>query len=314
MNSEKSWERETIEKLASASLREQKTNRRWGIFFKMLFFGYIVFISFSFFDLFDFPSSSVSGQHTGLVQVFGEIGLEQDASAGNVINGLREAFKNSGTKGVIIHINSPGGSPAQSRRIFKNILELKEDYPEIPVYAVVEDICASGAYYVAVAADEIFVDPASIVGSIGVVINGFGFSESLKKLGIQRRLFTAGDNKGFLDPFSDLNPSHEKHVLALLDQIHQQFKKNVETSRGDRLAENQDIFSGLIWTGEESIKLGLVDHIGTIDYVAKEIIGAEAIINFSHEPHFFDKLATEISSKVIDIALSFFYEQQFVVK
>ena len=314
MSAEKSWEREAIEKLASASLREQKANRRWGIFFKILFFGYIVFISLSFVDLFDFPSSPVSGQHTGLVQVFGEIGLEQDASAENVIYGLREAFQNSGTKGVIIHINSPGGSPAQSRRIFKKIIELKEDYPKIPVYAVVEDICASGAYYVAIAADKIFVDPASIVGSIGVIINGFGFSESLKKLGIQRRLFSAGDNKGFLDPFSDLNPSHEKHVLSLLDQIHQQFKKNVEKYRGDRLVKDQDIFSGLIWTGEESMKLGLVDQIGTIDYVAKKIIGAEVIINFSQKPHFFDKLATEISGKVFDSALSFFYEQPFVVK
>ena len=307
MENNDSWEKQTIEQLANASLKEQRTARRWGIFFKFVTLGYLFFLTAMVLDSTNLGSQPTSDLHySGLVRLYGEIGSEEEASAENIIAGLEEAFDNTKTRGVILHINSPGGSPVQSRRIYEKILILKTEYPNKPIYAVVEDICASGAYYAAVAADKIYVDPASIVGSIGVISNGFGFAELLEKVGVERRVFTAGDDKAFLDPFSELKPTHQKHIKSLISRIHHQFKTNVKERRGDRLAEDARLFSGLIWTGEESIDLGLVDSFGSIEFVAKEIIGAQTIFDFSHEPQFIEKLVSQVGTSFSKTILSFF--------
>lgn len=284
------WERQALEKLLTASLQEQKKARQWGIFFKTLTFAYLFLLLFLVAGWFRAPEVPL-GKHTALVELRGVLSEGGDTYADRVNAGLREAFRDKNTKGVILLINSPGGSPVQAGYINDEIRRLRAKYPNIPLYAVVEDICASGGYYVAVAADKIFVDKASIVGSIGVLMDGFGFTGAMEKLGVERRLLTAGQNKGFLDPFSPINPAQKEYALKMLEEVHRQFINVVRQGRGKRLKESPDIFSGLIWSGERSVQLGLADALGSADYVAREVIGAENIVDFTPQEGLAERLA-----------------------
>ena len=274
------WERELVTKLATAALKEQRRARLWGIFFKLLTFAYITLILIM---AVDWKSADVAGgkKYTAMVEVNGLIAPGTDASAEKITTALQAAFKDKSTQGVVVRINSPGGSPVQAQTIYDEMKRLRKKYPEIPLYAVVEDICASGGYFVAVGADRIFVGKASIVGSIGVLMNGFGFTGLMDKLGIERRLLTAGENKGMLDPFSPLDEKDKEHVKTLMADIHQQFIGVVREGRGKRLKESPEIFSGLIWTGQRSVDLGLADGFGSLEYVAREVIKAEEIRDFT---------------------------------
>lgn len=285
-------------KIAIEAIAEQRRARRWSIFFKLLAIGYIsVFMLAYFASIQNLPISTE--KHTALIDLSGVISAESPANADSVISGLRAAFENKNTVGIILRINSPGGSPVQAGYINDEIYRLREQHPDTPLYSVISDICASGGYYIATAADKIYVDKASIVGSIGVVMSGFGFVEAIKKLGIERRLLQAGDNKSFLDPFLPLESHEVAHVDTLLNNIHQQFVDVVKKGRGDKIADNQEIFSGLIWTGEQSVELGLVDALGNASYVAREVIGAEKIVDFTKRESFFDQLAGQVSTTFI---------------
>jgi protease-4 len=284
------WERSVIEKLASASLEEQRRARRWGIFFKLLTFAYLTLLLLLGLGMLG-DETKPAGPYTALVDLDGVISPESAANAEDVVAGLRDAFESGNAKGIILRINSPGGSPVQASNINNEIRRLRGLYPDIPLYAVVEDICASGGYYVAAAADRIYVDKASLVGSIGVLMDGFGFTEAMNKLGVERRLLTAGENKGFLDPFSPLDDKQREYAKQMLGQIHQQFISAVRTGRGNRLKDNPELFSGLIWTGEKSVELGLADAIGSVTYVARDIIKAEEIVNFTRRENLAERLA-----------------------
>ncbi|MGG7054174.1 S49 family peptidase [Nitrosomonas sp. ANs5] len=275
------WEKETLQKLVFTSLREQRRARLWSIFFRLLTFSYLFILLFWGLGWLDTETVGVTEKHTAVVDLRGEITPDSLNSADNIKASLKKAFKDRNTAGVILRINSPGGSPVQAGLINDEIVRLRALYPETPLYAVIEDICASGGYYVAVAADKIFVDKASIVGSVGVIMDGFGFTGTLEKLGVERRLLTAGENKGFLDPFLPANPRQREHAQSMLREIHQQFIQVVQQGRGDRLKDHPDIFSGMIWTGEQGIELGLVDALGSADYVAREIIQAERVVDFT---------------------------------
>ena len=276
-----SWERNVLENLASASLREQRRARGWGIFFKSLTFLYLFILLFVALGWVGDGKVRLNDKHTALVDLRGIIMADSASSADKINASLQSAFQDKNTKGVILRINSPGGSPVQSGYINDEIRRLRSKYPEIPLYAVISDICASGGYYVAAAADKIFVDKASLVGSIGVLMDGFGFTGTLEKLGVERRLLTAGENKGFLDPFTPLDPAQKAHASTLLREIHEQFIRVVQEGRGDRLKDAPEIFSGIVWTGQRSIDLGLADEIGSAEYVAREVIKAEAVVDFS---------------------------------
>jgi protease-4 len=246
----------------------------------------------------DWKGGDVGGgkKHTAMVEVSGLIAPGTDASAEKITTALQAAFKDKNTQGVVVRINSPGGSPVQAQAIYDEMKRLRHKYPEIPLYAVVEDICASGGYYVAAAADRIFIDKASIIGSIGVLMDGFGFTGTLEKLGVERRLLAAGDNKGFLDPFSPLLESQKQHAEQMLKQIHEQFIGVVRAGRGTRLKETPDIFSGLLWVGEKSIELGLADELGGIEYVAREVIKAEDIVDFTPRENIAERLARKFGA------------------
>src|SRR6195256_1354115 len=245
------WERKALEKVALAAIQEQRRARHWSIFFKLLLFIYLFALLFIALGWTGRKDSTSSGKHTAMVELRGVIGPESAASADNIVTGLQEAFKDKRTQGVILRINSPGGSPVQAGHINDEIRRLREKYPNIPVYAVVEDICASGGYYVAVAADHIYVDKGSIIGSIGVLMDGFGFTGLMDKLGIERRLLAAGKNKGVLDPFSPIVESQKEYAKEMLGQIHQQFISVVRQGRGKRLKETPEMFSGLLWVGQK---------------------------------------------------------------
>lgn len=282
------WERDLLENLALASLREQKRTRNWGIFFKFLTFIYLFILLFVALGWVGDGKVRIANKHTALIDLRGMIAAESASSAEKINASLRSAFEDKNTKGVILRINSPGGSPVQAGHINDEIRRLRIQYPEIPLYAVVEDICASGGYYVAVAADKIFVDKASLIGSIGVLMDGFGFTGTLEKLGVERRLLTAGENKGFLDPFSPLDPVQKEHASTLLREIHEQFIHVVKQGRGERLKNSPEIFSGIVWTGERSIDLGLADAMGNTEYVAREVIEAEVLVDFTPREAFSD--------------------------
>lgn len=284
--SEQNWERSLIENLATEALKEQRRRRRWGIFFKFLGVAYVgafLWIMWSGRS----PDGVDGGPHTAVIEIEGVIASNTPASAARVNTALREAFKSESVKGVILQINSPGGSPVQAGAIYDEIRRLKATRPSLPVYAVVEELCASGGYYVAAAADKIYVDKASLVGSIGVVMDGFGFTDAMQKFGVERRVYTAGDNKAFLDPFSPSVPRHVEHANLMLQEIHTQFIDAVRKGRGKRLKEGSDTFSGLVWTGAKSIELGLADATGTVSSVARDVIKAEKMSDYTqHEPAF----------------------------
>jgi protease-4 len=292
------WERTLLKRFAFDVLREQRATRRWGIFFKLALLAYVLAIF-----VVSWRGSGTGGfisadKITALVEVQGVIAPDLPASADHVVTGLREAFKDKRTRGVILRINSPGGSPVQSGYINDEIYRLKKKYPKIPVYAVIQDMCASGGYYVAVAADEIYADKASIVGSIGVRMDGFGFVETLGKLGVERRLLTSGEHKAFLDPFSPLQPEEVAHVSGLLKEIHEQFINTVKRGRGDRLKEGADLFNGYIWTGERGLELGLVDGLGSASHVAREIIGAEDIVDFTPKENVLEQVGRRFGARL----------------
>lgn len=279
----------TVETLARELLRERRTDRRWRIFFRLSWLGVVLVVLWLM--LADRAHHSApSGPHTALVELRGEIAADSEASAEQMLAGLRNAFEDKGARAVVLRINSPGGSPVQSGIINDEIRRLKALHQK-KVYAVVEEVCASGAYYVAVAADEIYVDKASIVGSIGVLMDGFGFNGLMDKLGVERRLITAGDNKGMLDPFSAQTPKHRAYAQAMIDQVHQQFIRVVREGRGARLKESPDTFSGLFWNGEEAVKMGLADKFGNLDYVAREVVKAEEVIDYTPRENVAEKLA-----------------------
>jgi protease-4 len=290
------WERELVTKLATAALKEQRRARLWGIFFKLLTFAYITLFLIMAVEWKGADGSG--GKFTAMVEVNGLIAPGTDASAEKIVAALQAAFKNKNTQGVVVRINSPGGSPVQAQTIYDEMKRLRKKYPEIPLYAVVEDVCASGGYFVAVGADRIFVGKASIVGSIGVLMNGFGFTGLMDKLGIERRLITAGDNKGMLDPFSPLDQKDAAHVKALMGDIHQQFIGVVREGRGQRLKETPEIFSGLIWTGQRSVDLGLADEFGSLEYVAREVVKAEEIRDFTISEGVAEKLARRFGASI----------------
>lgn len=296
INNTAGWEREVLEKLALAAVTEQRRARRWSVFFKALMFLYLIAVgAIALYPKFE-EASSDDKQHTAIVEVFGVIANGEVANADAIIEGLREAVEDKKTKGVILNINSPGGSPVQSGYVYEEIRRLKVKHPEMPIYAVVGDICASGGYYIASAADEIYVHKSSMIGSIGVLMNGFGFSDVMEKLGVDRRLLIAGKHKALLDPFSPVNEEETRYMQTLLDNVHQQFITAVKTGRGDRLLENKETFSGLVWTGEQGVKLGLADDFGNVDSVARDIIGAKKKVNFTPQERLLDKIAGKLGA------------------
>jgi len=291
------WERQTIEKLAFSAIKEQRRSRMWGILFKSLTFIYLFALLFIAMDWVG-SSSAAKVDHTALIDIQGVIGSGQEVSADSVVSSLQAAFENKRTKGLILRINSPGGSPVQSGIINDEIKRLRKLHPEVPVYAVVEDVCASGGYYIAAAADKIYVDKASIIGSIGVLMDGFGFTGAMEKLGVERRLLTAGENKAILDPFSPPNEKHQEFAQAMLDEVHQQFIDIVREGRGDRLKETSETFSGLFWSGETSIKMGLADELGSSEYVAREVIKQEKIVDFTVREDFASRFAKRLGASL----------------
>lgn len=295
---EEGWEKPLIEKLAMEHVNEARRSRRWGIFFKSLAFLYL-FILLGLMIPDDITDTKIKKEdHTAIIEIKGIISDETEASADNVISGMRDAFEDKHTKAVILRINSPGGSPVQSAYIHDEITRLSKKHEDIPVYAVVTDICASGGYYIASAADQIYVNKSSIVGSIGVLLNGYGFVETMDKVGVERRLMTAGEHKGIMDPFSPLKEFDQQHLQGVLDQLHTHFIDAVKTGRGNRLKDDEDIFSGLFWSGEKSIELGLADGFGSSSYVAREIVKAEELKDFTKREDVFQRFAERFGASI----------------
>lgn len=303
MSEQDNWERQTLEKLAFSAIKEQRRARHWGIFFKSLTFIYLFVLLFYAMDWIG-QGSGASVEHTALIDIQGVIGSDDSVNADSVISSLQDAFDNKRTKGVILRINSPGGSPVQAGLINDEVKRQRKLHPNIPVYAVVEDICASGGYYIAAAADKIYVDKASIVGSIGVLMDGFGFTGAMQKLGVERRLMTAGENKAILDPFSPVDPKQQQYAQKMLNQIHQQFIKVVRDGRGNRLKETPETFSGLFWTGEDSIAMGLADGYGSSEYVAREVIKQEKIVDFTTREGLADRFAKKFGASLANTIAS----------
>ncbi|MDA8327424.1 MAG: S49 family peptidase [Betaproteobacteria bacterium] len=291
--SENHWEREVVQKVLLATVKEQRLARRWGIFFKSLLVIFVVFSILSASGWLSDNGLDVGGKHTALVNLKGTI-ASNEVNADDIIEGLTAAFHDKDTQGVILRINSPGGSPVQAGQIYDAMLRLRKQHPDIPLYVVVDDLCASGGYYVAVAADRIYVNKASLVGSIGVLMDGFGFTGTMDKLGVERRLLTAGANKGFLDPFSPVNPKQQAYAQTMLEEIHQQFIQAVRDGRGARLKETPEMFSGLVWTGATSVKLGLADGFGSVDDVARDVIHAKKLVDYTPQNGLADRLTRKI--------------------
>lgn len=296
----KSWR--LLEKTLLAGIQEQRRSRRWGIFFKLLTFVYLFVALVLFAPVPTLREAAHGGAHTALIEIRGMIADEEPASADNIVTSLRAAFKDKQTKGVVLRINSPGGSPVQSGYIYDEIHRLRGKYPEVKVYAVISDLGASGAYYIASAADAIYADKASLVGSIGVTAASFGFVETMGKLGVERRVYTAGEHKAFLDPFQPQKDDEVRFWRGVLDVTHRQFIESVKRGRGDRLkdAEHPELFSGLVWSGEQAVQLGLVDGLGSASYVAREVIGEEDLVDFTVHESPFDRFAKKIGTSVAE--------------
>ena len=293
------WERELLEKIAMTTLQEQKAKRRWGIFFKLAALAYFVAVLVLVVD-WEGTEKLAESKHTALVSLRGTIDAGGESSADKINGALQSAFEDKGTAGVILRINSPGGSPVQSGIVNDEIRRLRAKHPDIPLYVVVEDICASGGYYVAAAADKIFVNKASIVGSIGVLMDGFGFTGAMDKFGVERRLLTAGQNKGFLDPFSPQDQKQKEHAQVLLGEIHRQFIEVVREGRGTRLKETPDMFSGLMWTGSQSVAMGLADGFGTVDTVARDVIKAETVLDYSVKENIAERFVRRFGAEMAE--------------
>ncbi|WP_092389610.1 signal peptide peptidase SppA [Halopseudomonas salegens] len=288
-----------LENTLQASLQEQRRTRRWGIFFKSLTFLYLFVAIMLFSPLGNMDAASTStGPHTAVIEVRGLIADQQEASADNLITSLRRAFDDENTRGIVMRINSPGGSPVQSGYIYDEIRRLRKEHPDTPVYAVITDLGASGAYYIAAAADEIYADRSSLVGSIGVTAAGFGFVGTLDKLGIERRTYTSGEHKAFLDPFQPERQDERQFWENVLENTHQQFIDRVKEGRGDRLADNEDLFTGLIWNGEQALELGLVDGLGSTSMVARDVIGVENTTDFTYRESPFERFTRQLGTSV----------------
>ena len=298
------WERDTLERLMFATLKEQRQARIWRSFIRLAWLGFFVTMAWLIFREEGGSASHAdkTAPHTAVVEIRGEIGAGQEASSDFLVSSLRAAFEDVGSQGVVLLINSPGGSPVHAGIINDEIRRLREKHKK-PVYAVVEDSCASAAYYIAAATDRIFVNKASIVGSIGVLMDGFGFVGLMDKLGVERRLMTAGENKGFLDPFSPQTPQQKAYAQSMLNQVHGQFIAVVKAGRGDRLKDVPELFSGLFWTGQQAIDLGLADHLGSIDYVAREVIKAEVLVDYTRRDNVAERLAKKFGAAVGEGAL-----------
>lgn len=290
------WERATLEKLVFASLHEQRQARRWRSFVRLAWLAFFVLLAWIVISR-SGPSQDASTPHTAVVEIKGEIASGADASAELIVVALRGAFEDAGAQAVVLLINSPGGSPVQAGIINDEIKRLKVIHKK-PVYAVVEESCASAAYYIAVAADQIFVDKASIVGSIGVLMDGFGFTGLMEKLGVERRLMTAGENKGFLDPFSPQTDNQRVFAQTMLNQIHKQFIDVVKAGRGSRLKETPETFSGLFWSGQQAIELGLADQLGNLDFVAREVVKAEEIVDYTRRENVAERLVKRFGASI----------------
>lgn len=297
---DKTWK--LLEKAVLASVQEQRRSRRWGIFFKSLTFLYLFGAIFLFGSAFDMEKKGTSGSHTAIIEVRGMIADRESASADKVVTALRKAFADRGTRGIILRINSPGGSPVQSGYIYDEIRRLRQLHPSTPLYAVITDLGASGAYYIASAADRIYADKASLVGSIGVTAASFGFVDTLEKLGIERRVYTSGEHKAFLDPFQPQKDSETDFWKTVLGTTHQQFIDSVKQGRGDRLKwqEHPELFSGLVWSGEQAVQLGLVDALGSSSHVAREVIGEINMVDFTVEDSPFDRFAKRFGASVAE--------------
>jgi len=285
------WERTLLEQLARDALDERRRARRWGILFRSLMFGLLFAALLAVLVLIGARERACIDKCTALVEVRGELDASGRSSADRVNAGLQAAFKNAGTKGVVVRINSPGGSPVQAGQIYDEMRRLRAAHPDIPLYVVVEEIAASGGYYVAAAADRIYVDKASVIGSIGVIMEGFGFTGAMEKVGVERRVIAAGENKDFLDPFEPVNPRQRTYVQGMLDDIHLQFIAAVKEGRGARLKEQPGMFSGLVWNGKRAIDLGLADALGSLDFVAREVVKAEEIVDFTPEDNIAERVA-----------------------
>ncbi|HVC49545.1 MAG TPA: signal peptide peptidase SppA [Burkholderiales bacterium] len=289
-------ERESLEHLAASYILELRRARRWGIFFRVVTLLILVFLILVILGWIGRAGTRGIGEHTALVQLNGEISADSPASADRIIKALDNAFEDPNSKGVILRINSPGGSPVQAGEINDEMWRLRKKYPKKPLYVVVDDMCASGGYYVAVAADKIFVNKASLVGSIGVLMDGFGFTGIMKKVGVERRLLTAGSHKGFLDPFSPMKPDEKAYAEKMLEQVHQQFIQAVRKGRGTRLHETPEMFSGLVWSGASAVKLGLADGFGSVDSVARNVIGAPSIVDYTQQQGLVERIADRIGT------------------
>jgi protease-4 len=291
------WEKQTMERVLMASVDEQRKSRRWGIFFKFFFGGYLLLLLIIMLTA-DFDDQPITGNFTALVELEGTIAANRPASADNFISGLRAAFE-SKAKAVIIRANSPGGATVQSAYISDEVRRLRKKYPDKPVYGVISDVCASGCYYIVSGTEKIYANESSIVGSIGVLLDGgFGFTEVMRKIGIERRLFTAGQYKGSFDPFSPLPKEDVKQIEKLLKQVHQQFINAVRSGRGKALKETRDMFSGRFWSGKAAKDMGLVDEFGSSSYVAREVVGAERIVDFTFRPAWFDRFAGQLGASI----------------
>ena len=301
---EENWERGVIERLATEGLREMRRARQWGIVFKLLTLVLLLAIVILVAGAFSESARTCVDKCTALVDMRGELDADGPVSAENVMAGLQAAFKSKGTQGVVLRINSPGGSPVQAGMINDEIRRLRASYPTTPVFAVVEEMCASGAYYVAVATDKIYVDKASLIGSIGVIIDGFGFVGAMDKLGIERRALVAGENKDFLDPFSPLTEQQRDYAQKMIAEIHQQFIAAVKAGRGTRLKDSPELFSGLVWTGARGVELGLADGMGSVDYVAREVIKAEDVVDFTVKENLTERLTRKFGAGLASGALS----------
>jgi protease IV len=298
MEQEKNWERQALEHLLLENLKESRKARRWKTILRVLFLILIVGFILQVLDLRPFGGSFGAERHTAMVSIEGEISSNAIANALDVGSALQAAFENDNSVGVILRINSPGGSPVQSGIINDEIRRLRALYPNKPLHVVVEDICASGGYYIAVAGDQILVDKASIVGSIGVVMDSFGFTGLMDKLGISRRMITAGSNKGMLDPFSKEDPKQVEMVQTMLNEIHQQFIAVVKEGRGDRLKDSPDLFSGRVWNGEQAVKMGLADGFGTVDTVARDVFKAPNILDYTMKENFAERVAKRFGAEM----------------
>lgn len=297
------WEREVIEKILLESLKEQRLARRWGLGLKLAFLTYLSVALWLAVSPFSEKGLGMSKEHTAVIDIAGLITESSKTNADTIIKGLKAAIEDKGTKGVILKMNTPGGTPVQAAYVYEEIRAIKKSRPSLPIIAVVSDLCASGGYYIAAAADKIYVNPSSIVGSIGVIMNGFGFVQAMEKLGIERRALTAGEHKALLDPFKAINPAERAQVQTVLNGIHQQFISAVREGRGTRLKEQPDLFSGLVWTGAKGIELGLVDDFGDVQSVAEKEIGAPELVNFTPKEDLLERLSHRLGTAFAGILL-----------